>query len=174
MDPDDVRLKRVLEWLREDLTHVDDAGRDRAVAILSAAQPRHGWPSAHSDRGADLSTAALVALQGQLRKGIAGLLRVEPPGTLGFVWELPGPQRATLRNDPFGDRDTAYLDWFGDPETTILHGVAQLVQAHRARLRLCKECQRPFLAVKRQEYDTPLCAQVYRNRTKATPTKETR
>ena len=64
--------------------------------------------------------------------------------------------------------------WYGDEATTILHGVAELLQAHVARLRACKECGRPFLAVKRQEYDTPLCAQIYRNRTKATPTKEAR
>ena len=54
----------------------------------------------------------------------------------------------------------------GDEYTVIIRGIAYLILKAGAGLRLCKECQTPFIAVKRQEYCTTTCSQTFRDRKK--------
>src|SRR5262249_19677073 len=91
------------------------------------------------------------------RDGVRALL-------IGRLWRLPVPERAFLER--MGRDPKTFLlkwRWESKEETAIVLGIASLLRGYGDRLRTCKTCGGPFLAVKRQEYCTTLCSQRMRD-----------
>ena len=105
-------------------------------------------------------------VQRDVKNGLRALLNERrSPATRG--WDLPaGTDRLIRWSAPGSKKATFALRSSGDEYTVIMRGVAHLVINAGAGLRACKECQSPFLAVKRQEYCEPTCGQRARDRRK--------
>lgn len=132
----------------------------RMVATFSL--PRRSGPA--SDLR-PMSDAALARYQQQIKDGIHGLLVTRTP------WAFAA--RPILTPEPTTrGRIACRLAFRGDEEAGIMAGVAHLIVAVGDHLRVCQECQRPFVATKRQAYCRSVCSQRTRNRTRDAKTKK--
>jgi hypothetical protein len=166
--PPEVRFRRLLAWLGQDLGRLDEEKQMAVTAMLHGASTARGEYGPYGIvgwttdapwgpiRGEPMSETTLRRLHTTLRSGLMAIVRGKP-------WTLPAPERAELHRHPDG---VFGLAWRLDQEGMILYGVAQLVRTHGTRVRSCKQCGALFLATKRQEYDRPACGQLYRDRAK--------
>ena len=89
-----------------------------------------------------------------------------PPGTDRLVPWVSGD--GTARKRQFTIRSS------GDEYTIILRGIAYLIVTAGEHLRACRQCQTPFVAVKRQEYCTTACSQQARDQRKREKSQQRR
>ena len=112
---------------------------------------------------APMPLETLRAIQGRIRTGLHALLVEGQPWALGpieggVLYPRP-PQQGGARFEK---------GWLigADAVARILHAVGDHVRWHGHRLRACRECQHPFIAVKRQQYcqSQGACSQRARDR----------
>jgi hypothetical protein len=136
--------------------------RSIAVSMLPLGAGGHGGltiapPGAMPDD-------ALRGYQRAIADGLRTLLGRHPE-----PWPIPAqpalalrPMGSTRRADNKGPRFRVIFQ--GDERAGILGAVAQLVIEEGDLLRSCRECGRPFVRVRRQEYCSVACSQRTRNR----------
>ena len=103
----------------------------------------------------------LRTVQTEIARGLQGMM-----AETGQSWELPVPHKLYVsRMSPAGAKKTCFqVRWEGGEPEAILGGVLNLLLTAGKALKACAECQRPFVARKRQIYCCPVCSQRVRDR----------
>ncbi len=170
-DTPDKRLTWLLDFLRLDL----DVKRPEERVALGYDLRMLGMESTPVGRGSGLAGVGrshfapagpmpddtLRDLQRELAEAIRGLL-----GPSSRAWQLP-PVRASIYRFSFPGAKPVLFGMRYDSEDErggILWGAISLLQKAGGHLRLCPECQRIFLAVRRQAYCSAACSMRVRNR----------
>ena len=148
---EDLRKWRDGDWLNalEDAADLLFAGRDFPKGSL------HELHSTLEDKSTDLAKTWLTALQPALRGFIERLYSGEPADVSfsGLRIFFPGSRGLDYFDDPVAGRKSKKV--FVDE---ILLRVGDLLtRIDWSRLKRCPECDRLFLAVRRQRFDTPRC-----------------
>lgn len=180
-DNPEERLRWVLGFAAQDMSKLRP-GEIVALGYDLRVFLHLGWSI--SRRYGPLPEKQVERIQKEVARGLSALLsdpRSNRNGAALYVdknagWTLPVARARILRVSPqysemekFSDKRTKFrLLWEGEnEETTILWGIADLILNAGEKLRACPECGKPFVARKRQEYCTPQCSQIVRNRRKA-------
>jgi hypothetical protein len=166
------QLAYVLRFLRENVDGMDA----RAQVVWSSRLKSLALPPLTSGRlkvqfQAIVSYQAFPAkdlktLQSEISDGLREVLTPVKSKAMAHVWQLPDLRGGGM----FRDFDGAGYIWqwtFEGELWPIILGAARLVADHAERIRLCKRCGVPFLAVKRQEYCTKAHGQAARDERKA-------
>jgi hypothetical protein len=145
----------VLRFAAGQLRPDEAEGQAHALALLSP----EGWQT-DMDALEPLRPAHLRRLRREIRQGLARILA-------GDSWALPLPRAAWFNRAslvPSGYQ----LRWHAPLRTSVLHGLAELIQRHGARLRACQRCGAPLLPRKRQTFcvGIPGCGQLARDQRK--------
>jgi len=173
------RLRWVLDFAYRDL---DILRREERVALaydlltlaahtLPLGAGGHGGPSTAATT---MSDESLRGYQREIAEGLRGMLDLRNLK----AWPIPAQPALALRpmgsSNPEDSRGPRFRVIFeGDERAGIIGGVAHLVIEAGDLLRSCRECGRPFVRVRRQEYCSATCSQKTRNRRmaeKAQPT----
>jgi hypothetical protein len=168
------RLDWLFTFLREDGNRLPEAEQIQATERLLTFNVPNCIRPARPAPG-DLRTD-LQQLQTEINRGLHGIVAEssEP-------WEIPGPPSLWLSRRSVAHKEgekapvvaphvtTFNLQWkWGqDLRASVLAGIAYFIQQHGHNVRGCLECGAPFLAVRRQVFCNPLCAQKSRDRRKA-------
>ena len=105
--------------------------------------------------------AALVALGSwSIRAKITSVLRFSDRRLSGLTMPNAWAGASDLAR-PVSTAKVSTAKWSATTFKVMAH---QVLLASRHRLRVCMECQRPFIARKGQEYCTPRCSQAVRTR----------
>jgi len=159
-------LRWALAFAREDLDVLDAGARAERGEIIRMLTPalvrqNESWSGIPSySFTARLPDALLRQLQKELRAGLDALLQ-------GKTWILPAITGTSIWRYNPGQKEPQFrIGRGGDERINFLNGVAELLVAHGARLRACKQCRAPFLRRKRAEYCSPECGQTFRDQKK--------
>jgi hypothetical protein len=149
------QLRWVVNFAQKDLSILRsgeklDLGEDLRLLI-----PK-GWEGVGNANPMD--EAMVVRLHEYISKGIKGLL------TNAGQWRLPRVSGLTLsKNQPEG---RFYLTGEGEEFEGILLGVLNLILRLGHRVKACPQCQKAFVAVRRQGYCSTACSQQVRDERK--------
>jgi hypothetical protein len=169
---DEQRLGWVLTFGEKDLDKLRPEERIALGHDLRQLLPI-GWGVTHA-QGVPVAEPMMRHIQAVVREKIRTLLSDDRDVDAMMVdrkagWSLPSGHDRLVRISHAGSKRARFsLVSEGDEQTTIVRGIADLVLRAGSRLRLCRNsaCGKPFLATKRQEYCTPECSQIVRNRRK--------
>jgi hypothetical protein len=149
------RLRWVVEFAQKDLSMLRtgerlDLGEDLRLLIPT------GWQGIESK---PMEEAMVVRLHSHISNGIQALL-----ASGSQKWRLPRITGLSLsKNQPEG---RFYLTGEGGEFEGVVLGVFNLILRLGHRVKACPQCQKPFVAVRRQEYCSTACSQLVRDERK--------
>lgn len=187
------RLSWVVDFIRSDLSRLTPAARmayGYALRVLA-----NSYPGTDADTRPDLDTYTgpmadrlILRLQREVHAGIRRLLTPNSAPSRPFrtraaimrfgqhvarttQWSLPREHHRVLMRVPMsrgGPRDFIYVEASRpvDERTAVIAAIVHLITQSGNQLRACAECRQPFVGIKRQEYCSPACSQILRNRRK--------
>src|SRR5262249_5378817 len=150
------RLRWVVNFAQKDLSILRsgeklDQGEDLRMLIPA------GWQGI--DKAKPMEEAMVVRLHNHISNGLQALLASE-----SHQWRLPRITGLSLcKNQPEG---RFYLTGEGAEFEGVILGVFNLILRLGHRVKACPVCQKPFVAVRRQEYCSTACSQRERDERK--------
>ncbi len=187
------RLSWVVDFISRDLSRLTPAARvsdGYALRVLANSYPGTDAaiaPHADTYKG-PMADRLILRLHCELSAGIQSLFAPAPAPSRKFKsrtdvmrfaqqvarktrWYLPQQHDRVLmrlRTARGGPRDFCFVEAGGptDEQAAIIGAVVWLIKESGNQLRACAECGKSFVGVKRQEYCSPACSQVLRNRRK--------
>jgi hypothetical protein len=123
-----------------------------------------------------LTSEQVDALHGELRTFLRTWVSDQPPGNARLMVAIPtqGLTEHLVRLTDVGVRPVQSTVIYGHEhvQTAIFQAVKNLILQAGDRLLACPVCRGPFVAVRKQRFCTPQCAQRERNERKAARQKK--
>jgi hypothetical protein len=156
----------VLDFISRDLSALLPGERvnlawDLRALTVYARNWRFEWKAADPMPQVDVQ-----ALQHELAEGIKAILPSynSPPMPMRVLpsrWPRPIEATATIvsKAEPQSKGRRYWIVWEGKDQEAIVTAVWNIIMDVGDKLRACAKCGSPFVAVRRQEYCSPLCSQ---------------
>jgi hypothetical protein len=112
-----------------------------------------------------LTPEEVEALHGELRATVRDLLSLNPKGAIRVTIPTDGLTESLVRYTAAGEKPAMFAVAYGHvvARTAIFQAVKTLILQAGDRLIACPVCGKPFIAVRKQVFCLPRCAQRARN-----------
>jgi hypothetical protein len=164
-DTASARLAWVVRFVRENPATWHSATRtangDRLVAF-----GKRGFPESligGVDLPPPLSAPDIDAIHHEIGTFLRAIVTCAPGQVVS--WSIEGSTAGLVRSTAVGAKPAIFASAFGhkDARTAIMQHVRDLVLQAGERLLACPQCRAPFIAIRKQIFCTPECAQRARN-----------